>query len=144
MKNAKNVFHRISYLQYLLYAIALFFLLKIYYDIFFVEDKDSVFSDVNKGLMFLGLGISFCSLQDTGKTQNNFSKRIWESSKKGKVALIVLSLEVLFFLLLGLSGLFISKNELLQEVSMGLIVLGIGMIGILKVAIEMHENHRKS
>ena len=49
---------------------------------------------------------------------------------------------VLYFILIGLYGIFIAKSPALQLLSYGMIVLGIGIIGFLKAAIEMFENHR--
>ena len=44
-------------------------------------------------------------------------------------------------LTIGLVGL-LSKDTILSEISLGLIVLAIGILGVLKAAIEMFENHR--
>lgn len=91
----------------------------------------------------MGLGISFSTLQDTTKTQNNFSKRVWESPKKGKIALLIMSMMSLSTILFGVYGLYVSEKESIKELSFGFIVLGIGLIGLLKTAIEVFENHRK-
>jgi hypothetical protein len=40
-------------------------------------------------------------------------------------------------------GLFVSKNPNIQELSFGTIIFGIGLIGLLKSAVEMAENHQK-
>lgn len=93
-------------------------------------------------MIFMGLGISLATLQDTTKTQNNLSRRIWESPKKGKTALGVIALLALYFVSQSFYGVFISTSEVFKHLSFGIIVLGIGMIGMLKSAIEMFENHR--
>ena len=36
-----------------------------------------------------------------------------------------------------------SKDEIPKNITFGILVLGIGVIGMLKSAIEMFENHRK-
>ena len=45
-------------------------------------------------------------------------------------------------IILGLYGIFMSSNDVLKQLSFGIIVIGIGLIGMLKVAIELFENHR--
>ena len=49
---------------------------------------------------------------------------------------------ILFFLVAGLIGMFESSDEKISEISLGMIVMGIGMIGMLKAVFEMAENHR--
>ncbi len=53
--------------------------------------------------------------------------------------MLVLSL---FFIGIGLYGLLTKSNSKIKEVSLGIIVLGIGYLGVLKSGIEMFENHR--
>ena len=143
--NFKTFFHYVSYVQHPLMLIALYFVLSPYFNGIeqIKKNPDLIFENLNLMLIFMGLAISFSTLQDTNKTQNKFSKRIWESPKKGKIALIYLSLLCLFLVIYGLYGFFNNNNEVLKEISLGIIVLGIGMIGMLKTAIEMFENHRK-
>lgn len=117
---------------------ALYFAAKPYFNDFAID-----FGDLNNVLIFMGLGISFSSLQDTSKTQNSFSRTIWEDPRKGKLFLILISFLVSFILIMGILGYFSSNDSKLKELSIGLIVLGIGMIGFLKASIEMFENHRK-
>ena len=42
----------------------------------------------------------------------------------------------------GIFGYFISKNDIVQQLSIGIIVFGIGLIGFFKSASEAFENHR--
>lgn len=118
--------------------IAMFFALKPYFNEFALA-----FENLNKCLVFIGLGVSFSTLQDTTKTQNNISKQVWENPWKGKAFIIALSVLILFLMIMGLIGYFSSINNQLKEISFGIIVLAIGCIGLLKSAIEMFENHRK-
>ena len=46
-------------------------------------------------------------------------------------------------LLFGLIGYFSANVGMLKELSIGIIVLGLGMLGLLKASVEMFENHRK-
>ena len=90
----------------------------------------------------MGIGMSFSTLQDTKKTQNNISKKIWQSPTKGKIFIFSLAASNLFMFVLGISGLYVSQDNALSEVSLGLIVFAIGILGVLKAAMEMFENHR--
>ncbi len=103
-------------------ALGLFFAVKPYFKGFeyLVENPNIVFINYNYVLIFMGLGISFSTLQDTSKMQNEFSRKIWKNPKKGKIVILIicgLVLECLIF--------------------------GIGLIGFLKTALEAFENHRE-
>jgi hypothetical protein len=137
MGKVKQLFHAISYLQYPLLLIAMGYVVYPYFAGF-----DTFWTSINNALIFSGLAISFSTLQDTTKTQNNFSKKIWEDPRKGMLALMVISGTTLLFLALGMFGFFVSKGGILKEVSFGALMLGLGYFGLLKAAIEMHEHHR--
>ena len=77
------------------------------------------------------------------KTQSKFSKRIWENPKKGKRMILITCALIVLFLSYGIFGYFITDNVQIKEVSFGAIVLAIGLIGFLKTALEVFENHRK-
>jgi len=140
----KLLFHYISYFQYPLMLMALLFVLKPYMYGFDnnSESMDSIVKNMNNVLIFLGLGISFSTLQDTSKTQNKMSKNIWGDPLKGKIAIFVLSLMTLIFITIGLLGYFSGNDNNLKDLSIGIIVLGIGLIGMLKSAVEMFDYHR--
>jgi len=138
MAGARQFFHYVSYLQYPLMLLAMFFSVKP-----IIFGFDTIWADYNKLLVFMGLGISFSTFQDTQKTQNKLSKRVWENSRWGKIALLVMSLTTFWVLAFGMFGYFASENDIIRELAFGVIVLGIGLIGMLKAAIEMFENHRK-
>lgn len=137
MDNIKNVFHKISYVQYPLILIALFYSFLPY-----VRGFDIFWPSINQALIFAGLGISFSTLQDTTKTQNNFSKKIWENPKKGRRVLIFIFIFAMAMMSFGVYGFFVAKEGIVKEVAFGTLMLGVGYIGLLKSAIEMYENHR--
>ncbi len=143
--NFKALFHFISYLQYPLMLIALYFAFSPYLSGLdnLKENPNLFFQQLNTCLIFMGLGVSFSSLQDTTMTQNKISKDVWESPKKGKIAIVMMTLFVFLILILGLIGYLNTVDGVLKDLSIGLIVLGLGMFGFLKAAIEMFENHRK-
>ena len=142
--NFKTFFHYISYFQYPLMLIGLYFAFKPYFQGIehLQKNPDLIFQNLNSLLIFMGLGVSFSSLQDTAKTQNKFSEKIWKNPTKGKIMIAFISLMILSFLTFGLIGYYITKGGVLKEISIGIIVLGLGMFGLLKAAIEMFENHR--
>lgn len=138
MKNAKQIFHYISYLQYPIMAVA------VYYSFLpLTNNLATIWADYNKSLMFMGIAISFSTLQDTQKTQNKLSKRVYENPKYATIFLWVIFGQVLIFTLFGIFGFFISENAAIKEVAFGSILFGMGLIGMLKSAVEMAENHRK-
>jgi len=137
MKNAAQLFHSISYLQYPLMLIGIYYCYKP-----LLFNADSIWADYNKALVFIGLAISFSTLQDTKKTQNKLSKRVWENPKYARAFLIYIALLIVFIISFGMFGLFGTENANVQELSFGAIIFGIGLIGLLKTAIEMAENHR--
>lgn len=137
MKDTTKLFHQISYLQYVMMLVGTFFCYRPFFTSF-----DYLWVDFNKGLIFLGLGISLSTLQDTSKTQNNFSKRIFENPKRSRIFLWVLASQALFFLTIGLIFLFVPHVNL-NELSFGLISVGVGLVGVLKSAAEMAEKHKK-
>ena len=101
-----------------------------------------IFKSLNSVLIFMGLAFSFSSLQDTTKTQNKMSKKVWENPKKGKIMIAVICFLILMLLVMGLTGYYLSSNILLKEISTGVIVMALGLFGFLKAAVEMFENHR--
>lgn len=139
MKSAKDFFHKISYLQYPIMAVAIFFCYRP-----LLSGLENIWADYNKGLVFLGLGVSFSTLQDTTKTQNKLSKRIWENPRYARIFLIYLSFLIVAFIAMGLVGMFLTDIQALQELSFGFLIFSIGMLGMLKTAVEMAENHGKN
>jgi len=140
----KQFFQYISYLQYPFMLIALFLAFKPYLNgIDAIKINPSIyFENVNQMLVFMGLGLSFSSLQDTSRTQNKLTRKVYEDPKKGKVFILSLILMIGLILIFGLIGFFSSDDKAINELSVGLIVLGLGMFGFLKAGVEMFENHR--
>lgn len=135
----KNYFHRLSYLQYPMFILAISMVVYPLFGSF--EDFPTY---LNKCLFFLGIGVSFSTLQDTSKTQNNYSKKVWQNSKKGKNALKLMSLIAFIFLSTGFIGLFVAKEGILIDLAFGNLAIGIAYIGVLRSAIEMFDYHQKN
>ena len=137
LDKVKQWFHVVSYLQYPLMLVGLGYMVYPY-----IAGFDRFWSAVNSSLVFFGLAISFSTLQDTRKTQNNFSKKIWENSRKGMIALVAIAVTTALFLVLGMVGFLMTQPGIIKEVSFGTLMLGLGYVGLLKSAVEMHEHHR--
>lgn len=140
MRSPRDIFHIVSYLQYPLMIGAIYFYIPFIISLF---NHQPDWNELNYVLIFFGIGLSFSTLQDTTKTQNRFSKRIWESPLKGKIALIIITILAFSMIILGLLIFYLSDQDMTENIAIGITVLGIGLIGILKAAIEMYENHRK-
>lgn len=136
MKNYTQIFQYLSYLQYPLMLGAFYFCYK---PIIFGDEN--IWQDINNGLVLIGLGISFSTLQDSTKTQNKLSRIVYENPKYAQYFIIYMLVLTFGTLGFGLFGWFSSENENIKEVSFGFIVLGIGLIGMLKVALEMADYH---
>lgn len=137
MSQTTLLFHRISYLQYPCMIAANIIIL---YSL--LTDLQSLFYFFNQALVLMGLGISFSTLQDTTTTQNEFSKRIWQDPVKGKRFIIASTTVTFLIIFIGIIGLFLPFESVFKQISIGLIALGIGLIGMVKAMIEMFENHR--
>ncbi|WP_337842021.1 hypothetical protein [Rheinheimera sp.] len=142
--NFKLAFHYLSYLQYPLMLSALYCAFSPYLAGFSTlkANPSLIFESLNTALIFMGLGLSFSSLQDTSKMQNKFSQNIWQNPAKGKLAIGLMCGMILLFLLMGLAGYFFSSQGILKDLSVGTIVLALGMFGFLKAALEIFEQHR--
>lgn len=105
-------------------------------------DHSAEWDKLNYVLILLGVSFSFSTLQDPRKTQNKFSRMIWRSPGKGKIAIGIISSMAFGFISFGLYLLYYSNTNVAENISVGLTVLGIGQIGLLKTALEMFENHR--
>lgn len=140
----KSFFHYLSYLQYPLTLLGLYFALKPYFLGVEVlrQNPDLFYESLNSILIFMGLGVSFSSLQETSRSQNKISRKIWENPLKGKIMISLISFLILFLLVLGLLGYYSKGFGPLKEVSLGFTIFGVGRFDFLKAAIEMFENHR--
>jgi len=137
--STKKFFHYLSYLQYPIMVVGLWFIIRP----LILKDQGSFLENYNMALIMIGLGISISTLQDTAKTQNKASRKIWEDPGKGKFMIILFSVAILVMIGSGLFFYLATTQSVLQEVSIGIMVVGIGSISMLKAMIEMRENHRK-
>jgi fatty acid desaturase len=137
VNTARDLFQKVSDLQYPLYLAGLVYLV-----LPLTNQLQSLLSDYNKALVLYGLALSFSTLQDTTKSQNDFSLRIWQSPRHSKAVLTVIAVLVVLFLTFGLVGLVWSGLPVLPEIAFGVLSLGLGLLGVLKGGLEMAEHHQ--
>ncbi len=133
----RNVFQIVSYLQYPLMLVALAYAAKPA-----VTGLDGILDDANYALLYMGIGIGLSSLQDPTRTQNEISRKVWQNPRKGMLMLWILALYAFGMIAAGLLGSYLSSTSAIHQLSLGLFSVGLGMIGLLKTAIEMFEHHR--
>jgi magnesium-transporting ATPase (P-type) len=136
-RNPRDVFQAVSYLQYPLMLVALLYSVRPY-----LTGLDGIWQDLNYALLYAGIGIGLSSLQDPTRMQNEISRKVWQSPRKGRLMLAIMTVSSLSMILIGLVASYQTNSEMLRQVSMGVFSLGLGMVGILKTAIEMFEHHR--
>ena len=141
---ARNVFQWISYLQYPALLVALYFSVRMGIAAAGVTKSGwgGVYEAANMLLLHGGIGIGLSSLQDPARTQNTVSRRIWEDPRKGRWMLGLLAAYAFGAMTLGLAGAYLSGDPVLSQLSLGLLAFGLGMVGLLRTAMEMREHHR--
>jgi hypothetical protein len=132
----KKYFQAVSYLAYPFMVMTLYYAYKPFFNNF-----KTIFADYNSGLVWMGLAISFSTLQDTTKVQNKMSLRVWQNPKFAKAFIYTFTIFTVFLFGFGIFGFFFTTSKILSEFAFGLIVLAISMLGLLKAMIEMAENH---
>ena len=137
MLSTKDFFNWLSYLQYPLMLISLGFMLKPV----ILGNKAAFLKDYNSALIFMGLSITFSTLQDTTKTQNKLSLTIYQSRWKSRVFFCMIGGTILTLIGVGLYAMLTTNKMKLQELAVGMVVLGMSIIGLLKSAMEMGEHH---
>ncbi len=142
--DARDLFQALSYLQYPLMLVAVVFTVQAGLAVGELRATgwDPVIARINDVLLYAGVGIGLSSMQDPRRTQNAVSLRTWRDPAKGRIALWVIALEAFVPIVVGLVGAAQADDGVLRQLSLGLVAFGLGMLGLLKTAIEMREYHR--
>ncbi len=146
MKKIKQLFHVLSYIQYPFLLLGLFLAMKPFFKGFeyLASNPEYLFGTYNKSLIFFGVALSFSTLQDSSKTSLKFERKIYSNPRKA-ISYIILTMILVLVLFIygfiGYLGLNIQSN-VIYEFSYGSIILGIGLIGYLKLQIEIFDNLR--
>ena len=142
--SARDVFQWLSYLQYPAMLVALGYVFKSGLTLGgqSANGLPVIYDDWNYVLLYAGIEIGLSSLPDPRKTQNEISRRVWQDPRKGRWMLILLATYALGAMLIGLIGAYRAEDTIVNQLSLGLVAFGLGMVGLLKTAIEMREHHR--
>lgn len=136
-KNPRDLFQAVSYLQYPFMLLALAYCFKP-----FLTGLAGMLEDYNRALLYAGIGIGLSSLQDPTRMQNEVSRRVWQDPRKGRAMLWFIGGMSFAAIVAGLVGVNVASTRAISEVSMGMLSLGLGLLGMLRTAIDMFEHHR--
>ena len=106
-------------------------------------EKSDTLTGLNTGLILMGIGISLDSLKDYGKL-NWLDKKVLHKPIIAKYYFILIGLGILSMILIGLNAYFSSEDNALMELSIGIIIFGIGMVGFLKSGIQATKDYMES
>lgn len=130
MEKVIKLFHYISYIKYPILIIGIYF----FYKPFFTN-YSNLFESYNSGLIFLGLGIGLDSLKDYGKL-TWIDKKVYHKPEIAKYYFLFLGFIIIIFIVVGAFGYFLTEETILNQLSIGLMVLGIGFLAVLKAGIQ--------
>lgn len=130
----------VSYLQYPIMLAALIYYIRI---IGSLAAGVPNLSAMNQILTLMGVALSFSTLQDTKKTQNKLSLRVWTHKKAGKWALYIMTFMAMACIGFGIYGMHMNASGAVKDLSIGLTIFGIGCLGLVKSALEMYEYHQQ-
>lgn len=137
MKNFVKYFHYISYFQYPFLIIGLFYSYKP-----MILGMETMLEDYNLSLFFFGIAMSFASFANMRK-RTKIGDKIYAHPKRVKWWLVYMVGLTITIFGLAITTMFITKDERFQEFSIGLFVLGIGVVGLLRMsldAIDFYQN----
>lgn len=103
-----------------------------------LNNRQNLLDDFNLGLVFMGLAITFSTLQDTKKTQNKMSEKIWKNKKYATWFIVYFLLIIFVLIALALVWQF-GNNAALQGLSWGVLSIAMGLVGVVKGGLEMAE-----
>ena len=141
MDKTFKIFHYVSFLQYPFIIAALFYSYKpiiIGMDNF---DKTEIISNYNLTLLFFGIALSFTSLADIRK-RTKLSNKIFGTKKRAKRWIICICILILSTFTLAIYTMFFVIDENLKDLSIGIFVFGIGIIGLLRMNLEIIKTYQ--
>jgi len=130
-----------SFLQYPFLLIALYYCFEpILLRINTSNTYDFIVS-YNLSLLFLGIGLSFTSLTDITK-RTKIGDKLFGKRKNAKLWVIYLGALIIAIFILAIDAKFFSNNQKFNKIAIGLFVLGIGMIGLLRMHLEIIKTYQ--
>lgn len=97
--------------------------------------------DINNGLLFLGIALSFTSLIDINR-RTRVGDYIYGNPRRSAIWLSYLCILILGLFGLGIYGQFFSEKEGIKAVATGFMVLGIGVLSLLRMTLEIIKTYR--
>ena len=141
MDKTFRIFHYASFLQYPFIVAALFYSYKpiiIGMDNF---DKAELISNYNLVLLFFGIAFSFTSLADITK-RTKLGNKVFGTKKSAKRWITYICILILITFTLAIYTMFFAINENLKDLSIGIFVFGIGIIGLLRMNLEIIKTYQ--
>ena len=97
--------------------------------------------DLNNGLLFIGIALSFASLVDTNK-RTKIGDYVYGHPRRAKIWIGYLCILILILFGIGIYGQFFSEKPALKNLASGFLVLGIGVLGMLRMTLEIIKTYR--
>ncbi|NRB64237.1 MAG: hypothetical protein HRU40_14640 [Saprospiraceae bacterium] len=141
MEKIFRIFHYASFLQYPFLGLALFYCYKPIFKGLNYFDTDAIIDLYNTSLLFLGIALSFTSLADIRK-RTKLGDHIFGNKKRARKWLIYMCSLIIIIFGFAIFCKFFTNNEKLENLSIGLFVLGIGMLGLLRMNIEIIKSYQ--
>lgn len=138
-----KILHFISFLQYVFIAIALYYCYEPLFKGVRNFNIDMIIHNYNLGLLFLGVALSFASLADVNK-RTKIGDKIFGKEKRAKLWLTLVCFLIVIVFVLGILCKFFMKDQALNNLSVGIFVFGIGMLGLLRMNLEIIKSYQKN
>ena len=142
MERIFKALHYASFLQYPFMLIALYHCYEPLIKGFENLDKDSIIENYNLGFLFFGVALSFTSLADIRK-RTKLGDKIFGKEKRAKIWLICACGVILTIFSFAIYCRFFIGDEQLEDLSIGIFVFGIGMLGLLRMNIDIIKTYQK-
>lgn len=104
-------------------------------------NKTELISNYNLVFLFFGTALSFTSLADITK-RTKLMNKVFGKPKNAKRWIIYLCILVLFIFAFASYTMYLTKNEKLKDLSIGIFVFGIGVIGLLRMNLEIIKTYQ--
>ena len=105
--------------------------------------KSNTLTGLNTALILMGIGLSLDSLKDYGKL-NWLDKKVLHKPNIAKYYFILIGIGIVSMILIGLKAYFSTDDNALKELSIGIIIFGVGMVGFLKSGIQATKDYMES
>ena len=128
MIKMKSFLHYLGFLQFPLYILGTYYFLHPLW-----TGGQDFLSDINYGLLSIGIALSFSSLSDPSRNQALAKKAFKPSRIKWLIRILLVSIILLFVMAITL----ILGSSMASDIGSSLFVLGIGLMANLKQLVEM-------